>query len=107
MRFTLSMWPSCRLATRASLELIPVGQLQDLDHWITSWNQSSLTFSAATLLTVGFLLQLVIRLHSVRTKRPNQSVELTATRFAATFSITRTSFSEQRSLSVAIAHFYL
>jgi len=44
-----------------SLELIPVGQLEDLDRWITSWHQSSLTFTAATLLTLGFLLQLVVR----------------------------------------------
>jgi hypothetical protein len=45
----------------ASLELIPVGQLEDLDRWITSWHQSSLTLTAATFLTLGFLLQLVVR----------------------------------------------
>jgi hypothetical protein len=45
----------------ASLELIPVGQLEDLDRWITSWHQSSLTMTAATFLTLGFLLQLVVR----------------------------------------------
>jgi hypothetical protein len=43
------------------LELIPVGQLEDLDRWITSWHQSSLTFTAVTFLTLGFLLQLVVR----------------------------------------------
>jgi hypothetical protein len=32
-----------------SLELIPVGQLEDLDRWIMSWHQSALTFTAATL----------------------------------------------------------
>jgi hypothetical protein len=51
-------------ADAPSLELIPVGHLEDLDRWITSWHQSSLTVTAATLLTVGFLLQLCIRLFS-------------------------------------------
>ena len=46
----------------SSLELIPVGQLEDIDRWLYSWHQGSLTITAATLLTLGFLLQLLLRL---------------------------------------------
>ena len=45
-----------------TLELIPVGQLEDLDQWLKSWRQTSLTLFAAGLLTLGFLMQLIIRL---------------------------------------------
>lgn len=43
-------------------ELVPVGQLEDLDRWLSRWHQSSLTIAAAVLLTVGFLMQLLSRL---------------------------------------------
>ena len=43
----------------------------------------------------------------MRYERSNQSVELTATRCAFTFDMTRTSSLEPRSLSMAVAHFFL
>jgi hypothetical protein len=45
-----------------TMELFPVGQLEDVDRWLSAWHQSSLTFTAAIFLTCGFLLQLVVRL---------------------------------------------
>jgi hypothetical protein len=45
-----------------TLELIPVGQLEDIDRWLSAWHQSSITVTAAIFLTVGFLLQLILRL---------------------------------------------
>jgi hypothetical protein len=44
------------------LELIPVGQLEDIDRWLSAWHQSSVTVTAAIFLTAGFLLQLILRL---------------------------------------------
>jgi hypothetical protein len=41
------------------LTLIPVGQLDDLDAWLTQQHQSSLTRWALLLLVIGFFLQLV------------------------------------------------
>ena len=38
--------------------LIPVGELRDLDKWLQSRHQGSLTLSALILLMLGFLLQL-------------------------------------------------
>jgi hypothetical protein len=46
----------------STLELIPVGQLEDIDRWLSAWHQSSVTVTAAIFLTVGFLLQLILRL---------------------------------------------
>lgn len=43
-------------------ELVPVGQLEDLDRWLSRWHRSSLTLAAAILLAVGFLLQLLSRI---------------------------------------------
>jgi hypothetical protein len=45
-----------------TMELFPVGQLEDVDRWLSAWHQSSLTVTAAVFLTCGFLLQLVVRL---------------------------------------------
>lgn len=42
------------------LDLVPVGQLEDLDRWLSERRQSSLTILALLLLSVGFLLQLWI-----------------------------------------------
>ena len=44
-----------------TMELFPVGQLEDIDRWLSAWHQSSLTVTAAICLTCGFLLQLVVR----------------------------------------------
>jgi hypothetical protein len=49
-------------AESSTLELIPVGQLEDIDRWLTAWHQSSVTVTAAIFLTAGFLLQLILRL---------------------------------------------
>jgi hypothetical protein len=49
-----------------TMELFPVGQLEDVDRWLSAWHQSSLTVTAAIFLTCGFLLQLVIRLFGCR-----------------------------------------
>ncbi len=38
--------------------LIPVGQLSDLNNWLTSQHQNSMTKSALILLVIGFFLQL-------------------------------------------------
>jgi hypothetical protein len=46
----------------SEFDLVPVGQLEDLDKWLSTWRMRSLTMFAAILLTVGFLLQLIIRL---------------------------------------------
>lgn len=45
-----------------TMELVPVGQLEDSDRWLSVWHQNSLTVTAAIFLTCGFLLQLVLRL---------------------------------------------
>jgi hypothetical protein len=42
------------------LENFPVGLLDDLDKWVATSHQRSLTFWAALLLTVGFFLQVVL-----------------------------------------------
>ena len=42
-------------------EIVPVGQLEDLERWLSRWHQSSLTLTAAMTLAVGFLLQLLSR----------------------------------------------
>ena len=44
------------------MELIPVGQLEDIERWLRAWRQSSVTVSAAILLTLGFLFQLLSRI---------------------------------------------
>lgn len=51
-------------------EIVPVGQLEDLDRWLSRWHQSSLTLTAAITLAVGFLLQLLSR---VIRWRPNEA----------------------------------
>ena len=53
--------------TSTSLDLVPVGRLEDLDEWVSKWRQSSLTIFATISLTLGFLLQLIIRLFSPAT----------------------------------------
>jgi hypothetical protein len=45
-----------------AFELAPVGQLEDLDRWLSRWHQNSLTAAAAILLAIGFLLQLLTRI---------------------------------------------
>ena len=45
-----------------TMELFPVGQLEEIDRWLSAWHQSSLTVTAAVLLTCGFLLQLAVQL---------------------------------------------
>jgi hypothetical protein len=49
-------------AESSTLELIPVGQLEEIERWLSSWHQSSVTMTAAVLLAAGFLLQLIVRL---------------------------------------------
>lgn len=44
--------------TEDQLELVPVGQLEDLDRWLQEWRQGSMTRAALVLLAAGFLLQL-------------------------------------------------
>jgi hypothetical protein len=43
----------------SQLNLNPVGQLQDLDVWLSTQRQSSLTIAALILLVIGFFLQLL------------------------------------------------
>ena len=45
-------------ANETVIDLIPVGELLDLNRWLDSRHQGSLTFSALILLTVGFFMQL-------------------------------------------------
>jgi hypothetical protein len=42
-------------------ELVHVGQLEDIDRWLSRWHQSSLTWAAVLTLTFGFFFQLLSR----------------------------------------------
>jgi hypothetical protein len=52
--------------SQSTAELIPVGQLEDLDRWLSKLHQGSLIRWAAILLTLGFFIQLSLRLLSMR-----------------------------------------
>lgn len=52
--------------------LRPVGQLSDLDSWLSTWRQSALTITALVLLLCGFFLQFmeaVLKLNATQKQR--------------------------------------
>jgi hypothetical protein len=55
--------------TGRELENFPVGVLDDLDKWVATLHQRSLTFWAALLLTVGFFLQVALGISDLVSSR--------------------------------------
>jgi hypothetical protein len=50
----------------STFSLVPLGELSQLDSWLTEWKQSSLTTAALVCLSLGFLLQLIDALQEWR-----------------------------------------
>jgi hypothetical protein len=55
------------------MENFPVGLLDDLDKWIATSHQRSLTFWAALLLTLGFSLQVVLSIWDLCSSRARKA----------------------------------
>jgi len=53
----------------SDMDLIPVGEFLDLNKWLASHHQGSLTITALILLTIGFFMQLFASIWPKKSKR--------------------------------------